>query len=75
MVQERLLIDGHGRVPRGASVIAFAVAFALWVAAIVALVVAGVGFLASTGLRYLSSVCSGFAIVASAGAVWMTRRR
>ena len=55
--------------------IAFAVAFALWVAAIVALVVAGVGFLASTDLLYLSSVCSGFAIVAAAGAVWMTRRR
>jgi hypothetical protein len=56
-------------------VIVFAVAFALWVAAIAALVVAGVGFLASTGLLYLSSLCSGLAIVASAGAVWMTRRR
>lgn len=55
--------------------IAYAVAFALWVAAIVALAVAAVGFLESTGLLYLSAACSGLAIVASAGAVWTTRRR
>lgn len=55
--------------------IAYAVAFALWVAAIVALAVAAVGFLESTGLLYLSAACSGLAIVASAGAVWTSRRR
>jgi hypothetical protein len=56
-------------------VIAYAIAFTLWVAAIVALTVAAVGFLESTGLLYLSSLCSGLAIVASAGAVVVTRRR
>ena len=55
--------------------IAYAVAFGLWVAAIVALAVAGVGFLESTGLLYLSALCSGLAIVASIGAVLVTRRR
>jgi hypothetical protein len=56
-------------------VIAYAVAFALWLAAIVALAVAAVGFLESTGLLYLSATCSGLAIVASVGALWTTRRR
>ena len=55
--------------------IAYAVAFGLWVAAIVALAVAAVGFLESTGLLYLSSLCSGLAIVASVGALWLARRR
>ena len=55
--------------------ITYAVAFALWIAAIAALAVAAVGFLESTGLLYLSSACSGIAILASIGAVWTTRRR
>ena len=54
--------------------IAYAVGFALWVAAIVAFAVAAVGFLESTGMLYLSSLCSGLAIVASI-AVLVTRRR
>jgi hypothetical protein len=56
-------------------VIAYGVAFALWIAAIVSLAVAAVGFLESTGLLYLSAVCSGLAIVGSVGAVLRTRRR
>jgi hypothetical protein len=56
-------------------VIAYAIGFALWVAAIVALAVAAVGFLESTGMLYLSSLCSGLAIIASIGAMLVTRRR
>ena len=55
--------------------IAYAAAFALWVAAVVALGVSAVGFLESTGLLVLSAVLSGLAIVAAAGALVFTRRR
>ena len=74
MGQERLPIDGLvGYLAE--RLIAYAIGFALWVAAIVALAVAAVGFLESTGMLYLSSLCSGLAIVASIGAVLVTRRR
>jgi hypothetical protein len=56
-------------------VIAYAVAFVLWVAAIVALAVSAVGFLESTGLLVLSAVLSGLAAVAAASAVVLGRRR
>lgn len=55
--------------------IAYAVAFVLWVGAIVSLGVSAVGFLESTGLLVLSAVLSGFAIVSAAGALFLTRRR
>jgi hypothetical protein len=56
-------------------VIAYAVAFVLWVGAIVSLGVSAVGFLESTGLLILSAVMSGLAIVSAAGALLLTRRR
>jgi hypothetical protein len=56
-------------------VIAYAVAFALWVGAIVALGVSAAGFLESTGLLVVSAVLSGFAIVAAASALILARRR
>ena len=55
--------------------IVYAVAFALWVGAIVALGVSAAGFLESTGLLVASAALSGLAIVAAAGAVVLTRRR
>ena len=55
--------------------IAYAVAFALWIGAIVALGVSAAGFLESTGLLMISAVLSGLAIVAAVGAVVMARRR
>lgn len=55
--------------------IAYAVAVALWIGAIVALAVSAAGFLESTGLLMVSAVLSGLAIVAAAGAVVLTRRR
>jgi hypothetical protein len=56
-------------------VIVYAVAFALWVGAIVALGVSAAGFLESTGLLVFSSVLSGLAIVVAAGALILSRRR
>jgi hypothetical protein len=56
-------------------VIAYAVAFALWVGAIVALGVSAAGFLESTGLLVVSAVLSGLAIVAAASALILARRR
>jgi len=50
-------------------VTAYAVAFALWIGAIVALGVSAAGFLESTGLLVVSAVLSGFAIVAAVIAV------
>lgn len=55
--------------------IAYAVAFALWVGGIVALVVSAAGFLESTGLLLASTVLSGLAIVAAGSALFLTRRR
>ena len=55
--------------------IAYAVAFVLWVGAIVSLGVSAAGFLESTGLLVLSAVLSGLAIVSAASAVFLTRRR
>jgi hypothetical protein len=56
-------------------VIAYAVAFALWLGAVVALTVSAVGFLESTGLLVVSAVLSGLAIVSAAGALVLSRRR
>ena len=55
--------------------IAYAVAFALWLSAIVTLAVSAAGFLESTGLLVFSAVLSAFAIVSSLGALFLTRRR
>jgi hypothetical protein len=55
-------------------VIAYAVAFALWIGAIVALGVSAAGFLESTGLLVVSTVLSGLAIVAAVSAVVLARR-
>jgi hypothetical protein len=55
-------------------VIAYAVAFALWVGAIVSLGVSAAGFLESTGLLVVSAVLSALAIVAAASALVLTRR-
>jgi hypothetical protein len=55
-------------------VIAYAVAFALWVGAIVALGVSAAGFLESTGLLVASAVLSGLAIVAAVSALVLGRR-
>jgi hypothetical protein len=55
-------------------VIAYAVAFALWIGAIVALGVSAAGFLESTGLLVVSAVLSGLAIVAAVSAVVARRR-
>ena len=54
---------------------AYAVAFALWVGAIVALGVSAAGFLESTGLLVVSAVLSGLAIAAAGSALIITRRR
>jgi membrane protein implicated in regulation of membrane protease activity len=56
-------------------VIAYAVAFVLWVGAIVALGVSAAGFLESKGLLIVSAVLSCFAIVAAASALILSRRR
>jgi hypothetical protein len=56
-------------------VIGYAVAFALWIGAIVTLGVSAAGFLESTGLLLVSAVLSGLAIVSAAGALVSTRRR
>jgi hypothetical protein len=56
-------------------VIAYAVAFVLWVGAIVALGVSAAGFLESTGLLVVSAVLSGLAIVAAASSLFLARRR
>lgn len=55
--------------------IVYALAFALWVGAIVALGVSAAGFLESTGLLVASAVLSALAIAAAASAVILTRRR
>ena len=55
--------------------IVYAVAFVLWVGAIVALGVSAAGFLESTGLLVVSAVLSGLAMVAATGAVVLSRRR
>ena len=55
--------------------IAYVVAFMLWVGAIVALGVSAAGFLESTGLLVISAVLSGLAIVAAASALVLARRR
>ena len=55
--------------------IAYAVAFVLWVGAIVSLGVSAAGFLESTGLLVTSAVLSGLAIVSAASALLITRRR
>ena len=51
----------------------YAVAFGLFVAAVVILGVAAAGFLESTGLLFLSAVLSGLAIVAAVGSVLVHR--
>jgi hypothetical protein len=56
-------------------VIAYAVAFTLWIGAIVALGVSAAGFLESTGLLVTSAVLSGLAIVAAVSALVLPRRR
>jgi membrane protein DedA with SNARE-associated domain len=56
-------------------VIAYAVAFVLWVGAIVTLGVSAAGFLESTGLLLVSAVLSGLAIVAAASALVLAKRR
>jgi hypothetical protein len=56
-------------------VIAYAVAFVLWVGAIVTLGVSVAGFLQSTGLLVVSAVLSGLAIVTAASALVLARRR
>jgi hypothetical protein len=56
-------------------VIAYAVAFMLWIGAIVALGISAAGFLESTGLLVTSAVLSGLAIVSAAGALVLARRR
>ena len=55
--------------------IAYLVAVALWVAAVVTLVVSTAGFLESTTLLAASSVLSGLATVAAVSALVMARRR
>ena len=55
--------------------IAYSVAFALWVGAIVTLGVSAAGFLESTGLLIASAVLSGLAIVVAAGALFQVTRR
>ncbi len=55
--------------------IAYLAAVALWVAAVVTLVVSTAGFLESTTLLVTSAVLSGLAIVAAVGAVIVSRRR
>jgi hypothetical protein len=56
-------------------VIAYAVAFTLWIGAIVALAVSAAGFLESTGLLVAYAVLSGLAIVAAASGLVLARRR
>jgi hypothetical protein len=56
-------------------VIAYAVAFVLWVGAFAALGVSATGFLESTGLLVTSAVLSGLAIVSAGSALFLTRRR
>jgi hypothetical protein len=56
-------------------VIGYGLAVALWVAAVVALGISTAGFLESTGLLIASAVLSGFAIVAAASALVLSRRR
>ena len=51
----------------------YAVAFGLFVAAVVILGVAVAGFLESTGLLFLSAALSGLAIVAAVGSVLVQR--
>ena len=51
----------------------YAIAFGLLVTAVVALGVAVVGFLESTGLLFLSAALSGLAIVAAVGSVLVRR--
>ena len=55
--------------------IAYAVAVALWIAAVVTLGVSAAGFLESTGLLIVSGVLSGLAVVASVGAIVSGRPR
>ena len=55
--------------------IAYAVALALWIGAIVALGISAAGFLESTGLLVISAVLSGLAIVAAVSAVVLARSR
>ena len=55
--------------------IAYAVAFVLWVGAIVSLGVSAAGFLESTGLLVTSAILSGLAIVSAASALFLTRHR
>ena len=55
--------------------IAYAVAFVLWVGAIVTLGVSAAGFLESTGLLLVSAVLSVLAIVAAASALVLAKRR
>ena len=54
--------------------IAYAVAVALWIGAIVTLAVSAVGFLESRGLLVVSAVLSGLAIASAATALIRTRR-
>jgi hypothetical protein len=56
-------------------VIVYAVAFALWVGAIVALGVSAAGFLESTGLLVASAVLSGLSMAAAVSALVLSRRR
>ena len=55
--------------------IAYGVAFALWIGAIVTLALSAAGFLESTGLLVVSAVLSGLAIVSAAGGLVLSRRR
>ncbi len=55
--------------------IVYLVAVALWVAAVVTLVVSTAGFLESTTLLAASAVLSGLAVVAAVGALVVSRRR
>jgi hypothetical protein len=50
-------------------VIAYGVAVALWMAAVITLGVSAVGFLESTGLLIASAVLSGLAVAAAVGAL------
>jgi hypothetical protein len=56
-------------------VIAYLAAVALWVAAVVTLVVSTAGFLESKTLLGASAVLSGLAIVAAVSALAVSRRR
>jgi hypothetical protein len=67
--------EGPSRVPQRGSVLLYAIAFTLLVAAVVPLVMAAIGFLESTGLLLLSAALSGLALIVAIAGILVPRRR